>query len=878
LVFVTANTNETDFRLPRDVVPTRYELTIAPDLQAASFLGHLRVELEVTAPAASIVCNAAELSISNARLSWPGGSPQPAELAISFEEDLERVSFAGPRQILPGLCVLDCDFSGVLNDKLRGFYRSKFRDDKGNERVLAVTQFESTDARRAFPCWDEPDRKAVFSVTLEVDSDLLAISNGAERAWSKLPGGKRRVEFADTIPMSTYLVAFVVGPLVVTDPVDVDGTALRVVHTAGKEHLTGFALEAAQHSLRFYTDYFAQAYPGDKLDLVAIPDFAFGAMENLGCVTFREVELLSDPARSARHELESVASVIGHELAHMWFGDLVTMSWWNGVWLNESFATYMALCCLDDFKPEYQCWVGFSRDREMALSLDGLHSTRPIEFPVSTPGEVESMFDVLTYEKGASLLRMLEQWLGTDRFRDGVRRYLAAHRYGNTETTDLWDAIEESAEGLPIRALMESWIRQGGHPLVTARAAGFEVAITQEPFSYLPAAERAAAERAAGSEPSAIGSDWLVPVALERRPAPGQGPGLGRRYELLRTEVLRVPAGNGMLVVNVGGSGFYRLRYDDVLLGDILSGFGRLEPLERFKHVADTWACALSGSAPLEQFLGLVRRLEGEKEPSVWAMVAGALNLLDFAVADSDRSTLEAFVQSLLTPELERVGWDARPGDDNEAARRRAVLIGMLGTIGADPAVRASCRERFGALEQGASLDADIASAILHVVAATAARSDYEALLARFWSPADPLEEQRYLDSLSFLTDPALAAEVCELCLSGIRTQDAPYLLRKLLVNRVVGPQVWHFVTDRWDELLSLYPENSIPRMVEVSRLCQLDGDGTPRLAQQVAAFVGTHSLGGQQRPVNQSLERLAVNVRFVVGQRPHLRSLLVKA
>jgi puromycin-sensitive aminopeptidase len=872
-MFVTANTNERDFRLPRDVVPTRYELTIAPDLDGAKFLGHERVELELSAPTSAIVCNAVELEISNATLSWPGGSLQPVVLDVGLDEQLERVTFKTPRQVLPGPCVLECDFAGVLNDKLRGFYRSTFKDDGGDEHVLAVTQFESTDARRAFPCWDEPDRKAVFSVALEVDAGLAAISNAAERRTTELAGSKHRVEFVDTIPMSTYLVAFVVGPLEVTDPVDVDGTALRVVHTLGKGGLTSFALEAAAHSLRFYAKYFAQPYPGDKLDLVAIPDFAFGAMENLGCVTFREVELLTDPSRSARHELENVAMVVEHELAHMWFGDLVTMSWWNGVWLNESFATYMSLCCLDDFKPEYQCWVSFSRDREMALSLDGLHTTRPIEFPVRTPGEVESMFDALTYEKGASLLRMLEQYLGADRFCEGVRRYLAAHRYGNTETTDLWDAIEESAEGRPIRALMDSWIRQGGHPLVTARAQGPDVVLAQEPFSYLPEAERAA-----GSAPSAIGSDWLVPIALERRPSPSEGPATAAWYELLRERPVQVSNGNGMLVVNVGGSGVYRLRYDDLLLDDILAGFDRLEPLERFKLVADTWACALAGSVPLEQFLSLVRHLEGEKDPSVWSMVAGALSFLDFAVAETDRGALENFVQSLLGPELERVGWDKGADEDNDTARRRAVLIGALGTVGADREVQAESCARFSAMQQGTGIDADIASAILHVVATTADRADYNALLTGFRSPADPLEEQRYLDSLSYVRNDELAAEICEFCLSEIRTQDAPYLLRKLLTNRVVSPGVWEFVTAHWDKLLALYPENSIPRMVEVSRLCQLDADGTPGLFLAVSSFLATHRLGGQQRPVDQSLERLRVNVRFVLEQRPDLGSLLVKA
>ena len=630
---MTPDTNETDFRLPRDVVPTRYELTVVPDLDAAVFHGHERVELEVMTPTSSIICNAAELEISNATLSWPSGSKGPVPLEVSFQHDLERVSFTPPGPLLPGPYVLECDFSGVLNGKLRGFYRSTFRDEQGNEASMAVTQFESTDARRAFPCWDEPDRKAVFSVALDVPSGLLALSNGAEVSRSELGGGRTRVSFADTIPMSTYLVAFVVGPLEVSATLDAGGIAVRAVHVAGKDHLTSFALEAAVHALSFFTEYFDQPYPGDKLDLVAIPDFAMGAMENLGCITFREVDLLTDPARSSRPELERLASVVAHEIAHMWFGDLVTMSWWNGVWLNESFATYMSLCCLDDFKPEYQCWVGFSRDREMALALDGLHSTRAIEWPVRTPGEVESMFDALTYEKGASLLRMIEQYLGEDRFRDGVRRYLAAHRYANTETTDLWDAIQQAAEQEPIRALMDSWIRQGGHPLLTARAQGHEVVLTQEPFSYLPEQDRPDRSRAECHRLELARAGCPREAAGRRHQRGGRVP-----LRAAAEQPIHVPAGHGMLVVNVGGSGVYRLRYDDPLLDDILAGLGRLVPLERFKLVADTWACALAGLTPLEQFLTLMRRLEGETDPSVWAMVTGALGLLDFAVADDDRA------------------------------------------------------------------------------------------------------------------------------------------------------------------------------------------------------------------------------------------------
>ncbi len=397
--------------------------------------------------------------------------------------------------------------------------------------------------------------------------------------------------------------------------------------------------------------------------------------------------------------------------------------------------------------------------------------------------------------------------------------------------------------------------------------------LTQEPFSYLPLSDRPA-----GSEPSAIGSMWLVPVATERRPGTGQGAGTGRHYDLLQAQPVRIAPGPGMLVVNAGGSGVYRLRYEDGLLDDILAGLDRLEPLERFRLVADIWACALADSTPLEQFLAIVRRLEGDEDPSVWSMVAGAFGLLDFAVSDADRGTLAAFVRSRLGPELERVGWDPREDDDTEAARRRAVLIGTLGTVGADTAVQAESNKRFAALKSGVLLDADIAAAILHVVASTAGRAEYESLLAHYRSPADPLEERRYLDSLSYVRNLELAAETCELCLTEFRSQDAPYVLLKMLMNRVVGPQTWEFVSSHWPTLLERYPANSIPRMIAVHRLCQLSPDGRPLLAGEVNEFFAAHPLGGQQRAVDQHLERLAVNVRFVLEQRPHLGSLLAKA
>jgi puromycin-sensitive aminopeptidase len=672
------------------------------------------------------------------------------------------------------------------------------------------------------------------------------------------------VRFGDTIAMSTYLVCFVVGPLELTEPVVVDGIALRVAHLPGKANLTGPALDAAAHALRFFTEYFGLAYPAEKLDLVALPDFAAGAMENLGCVTFREAIVLADPDHTSRAEMERLAEVVEHEIAHMWFGDLVTMRWWNGIWLNEAFATFMQLCCQDDYRPEWQCFVSFARGREAAFGVDGLHATRPVEYPVRHPDDAAAMFDVLTYEKGAGVLWMLEQYLGRDRFRAGVRRYLAAHRFANTETTDLWDAIEAEAGDVPIRALMDTWIFQGGFPLVSAATAlgpgGAEVVeLRQAPFSYLPGG--------AGGADSAIGAEWLVPLLVA---------GGDRERVLLGSSPERV-ATDGPVVVNAGGSGFYRVRYDGALRSALLAELESLAPLERYNLVSDLWATTLAGLGEPADFFDVLPRLAGERDPHVWALVVGALGLLDRVAAAEDRPALQAFARALLGPELTRVGWERGAGEDEQTPLLRATLVLALGTIGDDPAVVTRAREAFAAEEAGRErLDADLAPAVLAVVAAHATRAEFEQLLTRYRKPLDPMDQMRHLRSLARLTDAAMAGEVHELCLGEIRSQDAPYLLAPMLANRAIGPATWAFVRDHFDELVDRFPESSIHRMLEgVSGLAQLDAQGRPRFAAEVRAFCEAHVEGPKQRLVRQNLELLDVNVRFAQAVRPVLGRLL---
>ncbi len=868
----TAYGNDADYRLPPGVRPSRYAIRVAPDLDASSFEGDVAIELSVKEATSEILLNAVELEIDGASIA-PAGSTAKSSLEVSMDEARQRVRFLAPGALAPGEYVLSCHFTGSLGDKLRGFYKSTFKDAAGNERSIASTQFEATDARRAFPCFDEPEMKAVFSVTLDVPDGLVAVANGPETEAIDLQDGRRRVRFADTMKMSSYLVCYAVGPFEATEPVMANGgVPLRVVVPEGKLHLTSFALEAAQHSLAFFHRYFDIAYPAEKLDLVAIPDFAMGAMENLGCITFREQELLCDPAKSSVPELDGIADVVAHEIAHMWFGDLVTMKWWNGIWLNEAFATFMALCAEADFKPEWNRWVQFGTEKDLALQVDGLHATRAIEFPVRAPDEADAMFDLLTYLKGGNVLRMVEQYLTTERFRAGVRQYLRSHAYGNTETTDLWDAIEAASGGEPVRAILDSWIFQGGHPLVTARLEDGELVLVQEPFAYLPESERPA-----GGPPDAIGKDWLVPIRVEDRPGPVTSALLGP--EPHGSPLLRLGPMNGLPVVNAGGSGTYRLRYEGALFDQVLANLALLEPLERFNLVADSWAATLAGRFAPGDFLALVRRLKGEQDPNVWGVVATAFEMLDFAAAGLAEEALARLVREIFRPELDRLGLEVKEDDSAERQRCRSIFLGMLGTLGAEAAARSFAAEAFASYRAGSELEPSLAQTILNIVAATAGREEADALIEGLLHPGDPLSENRHLMALTRLRRPELVEEFLAMSLSQVKAQDGPIMLRAMLRNRHAGAMVWSFVTAHFEELSNRLAVHAIPMILGgAANLVQLDDAGQPYLLEEVRSFFAGRDFGGQRLLIDQALERLAVNARFVAGKRAEVAELLAKA
>ncbi|HEV3329091.1 MAG TPA: M1 family metallopeptidase [Acidimicrobiales bacterium] len=832
------------YRLPETVIPSAYRLRMEPDLNAATFAGTAEIDVDLTAATNVIVLNVVELELRAAVLHATDGTATMG--AVALDEELERATLTFPAELAPGAYVLAIEFTGRLNDELRGFYRSTYTGSDGTTHTIATTQFEATDARRAFPCFDEPSFKATFTVTLIAPAGLAAYSNSRVTTETELGDGRREICFATTMKMSTYVVAFVVGEFESTAPIDVDGVPLRVVYPPGKGHLTAFALDAGSFSLRFFKEYFGVAYPGDKVDLVAIPDFAYGAMENLGCVTFREAALLADEATASQNELARNAMVVAHELAHMWFGDLVTMAWWEGLWLNEAFATYMQYVCIDAFRPDWKMWVRFSAERELGLTIDGLHSTRSIEFPVRAPAEAMEMADPITYQKGASVLKMLETYLGAETFRDGIRRYLGEHAYANTVTADLWAALE-AVSGEPVSEIMDTWIYQGGHPIVSVQ----DGTLSQRPFQL-----------AAPMGPSSIGGPWRVPV--RSRPLSG-----GASVRQLLGDVPEPLAAVPPVVVNAGGTGFYRTSYGPVELASIVERLDALSEIERAVLLGDTWALARAGERSIADVLALASGLSTEVEPSTWQSVDQMLDFLDRAIppGDEHRPLLAARTRALLGPLFATLGWEPAQGEDERAQVLRATLVRRLGTTGADPSIRAEAVARF----DGGVVEGDLADAIVAVVNSMRRPGDFDELLRRFREAKDPLTEERYRMGLAGVADEALCLRLYDTCFDEFRMQDAPIVVARLVMNRVGGRAVWEAVTSQWDQYLEKVP----PPMHFAFAIGLAFQVADAPFATRVVEFHRSHPLDVGQQRVDQALESIIASARLADRERPTMADTL---
>ena len=841
--------SQSSFRLPRHILPEHYDIRLDLDFENFTFTGKVGIDLEVKETAQEIVLNAAEIEIKEAFLS--SGDGRVPISGVAYDEELERATLSLDEPLIPGSYRLEIDYTGTINNDLRGLYRSVYRDDQGNEHPIATSQCQATDARRVLPCWDEPDFKATFQTTMTVPAGLEAYSNARELERVEQDD---RVEFrfARTMKMSTYLLAFIAGPFEATEPVVSRGTPIRVIVPRGKLHLTDVALENAVFCFEYLSDYYGIPYPGDKLDNIAIPDFAAGAMENVGLITYRDAYLVIDKEKASQAELQNSLDVIGHEIAHQWFGNLVTMAWWEGAWLNEAFASFMEMRATDAMRPEWKRWLAFANlEVPWAMATDQLLSTRPIEFEVNAPEEVEQMFDSITYGKGSAVLHMIDEFIGVENFRKGVGNYLRKHAYANTVTRDLWEGLD-SASDWPVSEIMETWVYQRGFPQIEVRLVDGGVQLSQRRYLVTPDDTDATL--------------WKVPIQL-RYSIDGEV----HTKKLVLDEDETVVAFDGELdwiVGNGGGHGFYRTGYCDTSFNKLISNLESLDDIERYTLVSDTIAFIRSGQADSAHFLDLVSGFGDEKEHAIWSAIIGGLGLLEHhALDEAVRPAFEDFVRGLVGPAASRLGWEPTAGESDLERKLRGELIAAMGVLGHDTDTIERCRAIVEDVLAGGSVDPEVATAALTVVARYADADTYETLWSAYRSAPNPLDQVRYLRSVAGVPVEELAVSTLDKVVDGdIRTQDGFWVFARLLTGKA-GPAVWRSAASRWDRVLEVMPGMTRLRVVEgISALSQ------PDVAAEVRAFLSEHPLPEAARSVQQNLEKLDANVRLRQRETPVVR------
>jgi puromycin-sensitive aminopeptidase len=830
-----------NFRLPTDCRPVRYSAHLAPDLEKGTFEGRMELEIRLQAPRRQIHLHGIGLEVSRARARI---QDRALKAAVATDAESETLTLSFEEDLPPGSAMLDLAWSGKFSPGLRGLYRAG---------PLAVTQFEAADARRLFPAFDEPAFKARWNLQLVgLPDGLAALSNGPVIKDQKEPGGGRTVQFAETPPLSSYLVAICIGDLASSPEQKVRAYPVRTWAVPQKQALTAFGQEVASAVLPLLEDYFAQPYAYGKVDQIGVPDFEAGAMENAACITYREVALLLDPKTAPLNVQKRVAEVITHELSHQWFGNLVTMVWWDDLWLNEAFATWMAYKIVDQWRPQWRVWMDFEAGKGAALHLDALKSSHPIRAEIHNAEEAGESFDAITYEKGGAILRMIEGYLGEEKFREGIRLYMRRHREGNATADDLWGALAE-ASGQPILELANGWIRQTGYPLVTLAEQGGRITVTQRRFFSDP---QAAPES----------TQWLVPLVLRID-------GRDRRI-LLKSPHETVDTGGkiGWVLGNAGARGFYRTAYDPELLRRLVSAIAELRPEERMALVSDQWALVRANAVKADAFLHLLAGLKNEEDHTVLDEVVGRLAWIEHrGVETADRPAFHAWIRSLFAGA--GLGWDPAKGEDDERRLRRAAVLRALALVARDPASLAEATERFNEhLAHPGTLDPNLLDIVVAAAAREADEDRFAELRERAGIELDPAAKRRFLHALAMVERPALIQRAVDLALDPfVQMQDFASYVGTLLGNRAARDATWRLVQGRWEEVRRKGDSPMILR-----RLIEALGSLPERRhLEEVEKFLGAHELSPARQAVAQTLERLRADVALRERLLPELGAFL---
>ncbi len=864
------------YRLPDVCAPAAYHVHLIPDLNRGLFRGELLIEIDIWRETPVIELHALGLTIARAEIAPrtaqshvasalprnPLASIGKPTRAIPTGQIVphpirETVELRFPEPLRPGRWALMLAFSGELQKHLRGFYRA----NSGNRRY-AFSQFEAADARRCFPCFDEPAFKARFTFSVTVRAGLQVLSNNPLRTSDHNANGTTTWHFTQTPLLSTYLCAIAVGEFESVEQRHVGKVPIRVWNVPGKSHLASFALDVAVASLQRLERYFGIPYPYDKLDLVAVPDFEAGAMENAGAIFFRETLLLADPDTITVAERKRIAEVVAHELAHMWFGNLVTMRWWDDLWLNESFATWMAFKVIDDWQPDWRMWNAFEPLRAQAFSLDAMAHTHPIYAEVRNASEATENFDAITYEKGCAVVRMVEAYLGEKKFCAGVRRYILRHREGNAEAADLWSALEK-ASGQPVAKIVRPWVEQVGFPLVRFQAEDeTHLEVRQSRFLASPTTK----------PPGEDSPLWPIPLVV--RVPKGNTSKIQRSLVKEARDVIKVPKATEArwYYGNANEGGFYRVLHDPACLAEIMRAPARrLTVAERIGLIGHQWAMVRAGHADLASLLDLVEALRNENDWEVLSTLVAPLAFIDDQIAeqaDGSRGLFTAWMRGLFRPTWLDLGWDERRGDTENQRLCRAALLSMVGVISEDPVVARESAWRFDQLlADRTAVEPNLVDSLVEIAAREGDWERFGRMRAAVGQAETPQERRRLQLALGNFRDTRSYEMALTICLTPeIATQDVGFLLMRLMANRTARERSWTFIRDNWAKLGARLPPFMAARLIEAT--AQL---ATREHRKEVATFFREHPVETAARALKLALERFDVNEELRTRIKPQL-------
>lgn len=822
--------NTKNIRLPEHIVPIRYSITLFPNLEKFTFSGEEEITLEFTKSTNEITLHAIELKILSAEIK--SKIKNQKSKSIIYDEKAETATISFEQEISKGEVKLKLNFTGILNDKMRGFYKSKY-EIEGKPYHMAVTQFESTDARRAFPCFDEPAKKAIFDVRLIIPEDHVAISNTIETETVPHSPGHKIVTFAPTPKMSTYLAAFIVGKFEHIETKTKSGVLVRVSTTPGKKHQAKFALETAKKCLEFYEDYFGIPYPLPALDLIAIPDFASGAMENWGAVTYRETAILVDEDLSATINKQHIAYVIAHELAHMWFGNLVTMKWWTHLWLNEGFATYIGYLAIDNVFPEWQIWTQFVySDHAQALELDGLKNTHAIEIEVHHPGEISEIFDAISYEKGASIIRMLAIYLGKEIFQEGLQMYLKKHQYANATTTDLWSALEK-VSGKKVKEIMENWTGKPGYPLVSISEKNNKLKLTQERFFSSPLS--------ANKSNNVL---WSIPLGSL----------------LFSKKSLFIPRPKGFVKLNKGETSFIRVQYANSLMELFEEPIRRkiLAPEDRFGLIRDAFTLGQSGRSSTVDALKLVQAYDQEDNFIVWAQIASDLKTISNLIAGEPfADQYKAFCRNIFRSIAAKLGWNKEPQESHTRTLLRGVILSAYGSNGDGNTIQ-KAKQIFKEIIAGkAKIDSDLRGVVYNLVAQNGGEKEYLELKDLYAKSPFQEEKDRIFRALCSFKDINLLKQSLDMGFSEqMRAQDRFKAVSFVWANSLGRNLAWEYVKKNWQSITKMFAGGHLYTRFIQPAVYFVDD----KKADEIEEFFKKNPSAGLERTIAQVAEQIRAN------------------